>query len=97
METDQVEQIDVLLIQSTKLINKTCDTEETDASTTMKRDNRFLSSFDNKDTQTEIVMVENRNTSSIISGQQLEMTWMNKSIIEPQKISPVDLETLGYH
>ena len=36
METDQVEQIDVLLSQSTQVLNNNHDTEETDTSTTSK-------------------------------------------------------------
>ena len=36
METDQAEQVDAPLNQSTKVLNKNCDTEETDASTTSK-------------------------------------------------------------
>ena len=37
-------------------------------------------------------MAEKRDTSLTISGQQLEMTAMSKSIIEPQKVAPVDIE-----
>ena len=40
METDHTEQVDVLLSQSAKILNKKWDTEETDASTTLKWDNR---------------------------------------------------------
>ena len=46
------------------MLNKEHDTEETDASTTMKRENRSLSPFCNKDIQTEIVMTHKRDTSS---------------------------------
>ena len=68
METDLAEWLDVLLNQSTKVLNKNCYTEETDTSTTLKRDNRSLSPVENQDTQTEIVMVEIRDTSLTISG-----------------------------
>ena len=34
METDQTEELDVLLYQSTNVLNKNCDTEEIDASYT---------------------------------------------------------------
>ena len=51
--------------------------------------------MDNQDIQTQIIkMAEKRNTSSTISGQQLEMTGMSKSIIEPHKVAPLDLEML---
>ena len=49
METDQAEQTDVLLSQSTQALNKICGTEETYVSTTSKRDKRFPSPFDNED------------------------------------------------
>ena len=75
------------------MLEKNCHTEETDASTTSKKDSRFLSSFDNKDTQIEIVMAEKRDNSLITSGQQLEMTGMSKSIIEPQNVAPINLDT----
>ena len=48
METDQEEQLVVLLGQSAKMLNKNYDTEETDVSTTLKRDNRSTLPFDNK-------------------------------------------------
>ena len=37
--------------------------------------------------------MEKRDTSSITSGQQLEMLGMSKSIIEPQKVAVINLET----
>ena len=49
METDQAKQLDALLNQSVKVLNKNCDTEEIDASTTSKWDNRSPSPFDNQD------------------------------------------------
>ena len=58
IETDQAEQLDVLLNQSTKVLNKHHDTDETDASITSKWDRRPLSPYSNKDTQTEIIMAE---------------------------------------
>ena len=36
METDQIEQLDALLTQSTKVLNKNHDTEKTDAIMTSK-------------------------------------------------------------
>ena len=74
METDQAEQLDALLNQSTKVLNKNHDTEETDASLTSKQVNRSPSAFDNKDTQTEIIMAEKRDPDSISSRQQKEIT-----------------------
>ena len=94
METDHTKQLDALLSQSTKILNKNGNTEETDASTTSKRDKRSSSPFDNQDTPIEIIMDEKRYINVTISGQQLKMTGMNKSIIEPQKVAPVDLEAL---
>ena len=43
METDQAEQLTVLLNQPTKVLYKNHDTGETDAFTTSKRDNSSLS------------------------------------------------------
>ena len=48
METDHTEQLAVLLSQSAKVLNKNWDTEETNASTTSKQENRSPSPFDNK-------------------------------------------------
>ena len=85
METYQAEQLDVFLNQSAKMSNKNCDAEETDVSSASKVDNRSPPSFDNKDTQTEIVMSNKRDTNLITSGQRLEMTGLSKCIIKPQK------------
>ena len=63
METDQEEQLDALLNQSTKVLNNNCETEETDVSSISKRENRFSSPSDNQDTQTEIVIVDKGYTS----------------------------------
>ena len=52
------------------------------------KDNRSPSPFNNKDTKTEIVMAEERDTSLAILGQQSEM--ISKSIIEPQNVDPFD-------
>ena len=49
MKTDQAEHLDVTLKLVHKRFKQNCDTEETDTSTTLKRDNRSLSLFDNKD------------------------------------------------
>ena len=45
-----------------------------DASTTSKQDKRSSSPFDSKSTQIEIVMAKQKDTYSVISGQQLEVT-----------------------
>ena len=37
METDQAEQVDALLNQSTNAMNKNCDTEETDSLSLLNR------------------------------------------------------------
>ena len=81
IETDQAQQLDTVLNQSAKALNKNCDTEETDASTTSRWDNRSPSPFDSK---AKITMAEKRDTNLITSGQHLEMTGTSKSIIEPQ-------------
>ena len=60
METDQAEQLDTLLNQSTKVLNKNQEAEETDALMTSKRDNRSLSLLYNQDTQTATVMAKRR-------------------------------------
>ena len=92
METYQAEQLDVPLSQSAEVLNKNHNTEETDASTSSKRDNRFPSPFDNQDTQMEIIMAEKKILVWLFLGLKLEMNGMNKFIIEPQKVAPVDLE-----
>ena len=84
METGQVEQLDVCLNQSAKVLIKNCDTEETNMSTTSKQDNRSPSPFDSKDTQAEIVMAKKEN-NSITFGQQLENTGGSKSIVNHRK------------
>ena len=43
METNQAEQLDTLLNQSSKVLNKSQEAEETDIWTTPKRDNRSSS------------------------------------------------------
>ena len=97
METDQEKQLDALLHQSAKILNKNHENEETDASTTSKRDNRSPSPFDNQDIKTGIVMAEKRDTSLTILVQLLERSGASKSIIEPQKVAPVDLGTSKDH
>ena len=49
--------------------------------------------FDNQDTQTDKAMAEKRYTSLTTSWWQLEITGMCKSIIEPQKVVPINIET----
>ena len=56
METNQAEQLDAYLAQSTKVLNKVQEAEETDASTISKRNNRSPSTLDRQDTQTAIGM-----------------------------------------
>ena len=58
METDQAEQLHVLLNQSAKVLNKNHDNEETDTPTTPKWDNRSPTPIDYKDNHMEIVMAE---------------------------------------
>ena len=77
MQTGCAEQLDVLLSQSTRVFDKSCNTEKTDISTTSARDKRSLLPFDNQDTQIEAIMAEKRGITSIISAQQLEITWIN--------------------
>ena len=54
-----------------------------------------LSPFDNKETQIEIIMAEKRDTDSISSRQQPEMTGVSKPITVPQKVAPTNLDTPG--
>ena len=91
METDQAEQLLALLSQSANVLNVNGDTEEMDASTTSKQDNRSLSPFDSKDTQTEIIMAKKKDTNLITCRQQLEITKVSKSIVKPQKGAPTNL------
>ena len=63
METDEAEKLDAFSNKSTKVLSKNHSTEETDTCTTIKRNNRSPSHFDNQDTQTDIVMAEKRYTS----------------------------------
>ena len=90
METIQVEQLDALINQSVKVLNKNHDTEDTDTSNTLKWYNRSMSPFDSKDTQIEMVMTEKRDTSSVPSGQQLKMIGPSKFITEPQKVAIIN-------
>ena len=57
METHEAEQLDVLLNEFMKVLNKNHDTEEIDAFLTSKQYNRSPSPFENKDTQTKIIIV----------------------------------------
>ena len=50
METDQAEQLDALLRQSTKALHKIWDTEETNVFIASKYNNKSTSSFKNQDT-----------------------------------------------
>ena len=89
METDQPEQQDVLLNPSMKVLSKNCETEKKQMPLLFQKETPL---FNNKDTQTEIVMAEKSDTSSTISGWQSAITGTSKSIIEPQNLAPVDLE-----
>ena len=93
METDQAEQLNVLLNQSTRVLNRNCDTKERDATMTSRWDNGSLPPFKNKDTQSEIVMAEKKDTESTSSKYQLPMTNVCKYIIMPQKVAATVLET----
>ena len=81
METDQTEQLDVFLNQSTKVLNEECDTEDMDTSTTSKQDIRSPSHFDSKNTQAEIIIAEKRDINLVTSRQQLGMTGESKFIV----------------
>ena len=91
METDQAEQVDVLLNQSIKVLNKNHDTEETDASTTLKWDNRspLPSPFDSKEIQKEIVMAKKRDTNSITFGQQLKSQGLVNPLLSHKRYLPL--------
>ena len=67
METDQAEQSDALLHQSTWALNKIQEAEETDASTASKRDIRSSSHRDNSDTQAAIVMAKKKDVSQTMT------------------------------
>ena len=56
MVPTQEEQLDALLNQSTKVLNKIQEAEETDALMTLRRDNRSSSFLDHQDIKTTIVM-----------------------------------------
>ena len=71
METDQAEWLDTLLNQSAKVLNKNCNTEETDISITGQQVPLL---FENKDNQTEIIMTKKRDIDLDSSKQQPEMT-----------------------
>ena len=81
METDQAEQLDILLNQSAKVLTGNRDTEETDASTTSKWDSKSSSPFDNQDTWTEIVMAEKIGIDLTSPPNQLLVTESNILII----------------
>ena len=75
------------------MLDKNHDTEETDASTTYKQDNRSPLPFHSRDTQIDIIMAEERGTNLIASGQQLDMTGAIKSTVKPYKVAPTNLKT----
>ena len=93
METGQTEQLDTLLSQFAKVLNKNSDAKETDAFATSKQDNRSPSPFDSQDTETESVMTEKKGIDLILTTNQLSVTEKNKSITVPQKMSPAYLST----
>ena len=67
-------------------------TKERNAPMTSKQDSRSSLPFNNKDTQTEIIMAEKRDTNSISHRQQPEMTGVaNLSVC--QKVAPTNLDT----
>ena len=59
-EIDQAEQLDVLLNQSVKVLNKNCETEVRDACITSKQENRFHAPFNSKYIQMEIIITEKK-------------------------------------
>ena len=93
MKPDQAEQLDVLLSQSMKVVNKNWDTEKTEASMTSKWDNTSPFAFDDRDTQTEIVMADKKDTELVSSKQQLPMPRVNKSIMALQKAALTSSDT----
>ena len=78
METDQAEQLDVLLSQPAKIQNQNWGNEETDASMMFKRDNRSPSPLYNQDTQTEIARAEKKDVNSNLSTANYQ--WLDLKI-----------------
>ena len=96
MKTNQAEELDPLLNQSTKVLNNNCNIKEIDASTTSKQDNRSPLPFNCKATQMDIIMDESRDTDLIFSIQQTKLTGMSKSIVTPQEVASTNLDTCTY-
>ena len=65
IKTDQAKQLDALLNQSVRVLNKNHDTEEKYASMTSKWDNRSPSPFNSLNTQTKKTRAEKKGTNSI--------------------------------
>ena len=63
MKTDQPEQSHAFLDQSTKVLLKNQETEESDATTTSMRDNRSHSPLNIQDTQTNIAMTKEKDNN----------------------------------
>ena len=87
MKMDQAEQLDVLLIQSAKVLNKNEkneEAEETDTFTTSKRDNRSPSPLDSQSTQTVIIMVGKKNADLSLGKYQIKTQTKGELIVTPQ-------------
>ena len=96
MESDQVEQLDMLLNQSVKVLNKKCDTEETDASTTSKWNNRsspFNSKKKKKKNKAKKIITKRKVTELTFGKNQSPGTGTTKSIIVLQKLALTSSDT----
>ena len=76
-----------------KALDKNQDSEDTNASTTSRWENRCPSCFYNQDTKTEIVMAEKKDTDLTLTTNQPSVARNNKSIVVPQKLDPSNLTT----
>ena len=85
MIPDQAEQLDTLLSQSARVLNKN-QTKETDASTTLK--------IDKRDIQVDRVKAEKKGTN-VPSVTYKPMTMKSKSKGAPQKVALVHLTLIG--
>ena len=79
--------------QSPEVLSKNWDTDGNVASMTLKWDDRSPFPFDKHDTQTEMIRAEKMDTDLTLSNNQLPATEVDKSIIVPQKVAPVNLNT----
>ena len=98
METDQPYQLDALINQSTRALNRNQEPEETDASTMSRRDNRSPSPLDNRDTQTAIIKVKKEGCQSDITitseAHKPKSTTESESMVSPQKLASAYLTSI---